>query len=106
MVTAGTAHLLAIITCGARLYQARFSRGPRYRLRGAARLLHVLGAVLSAAALLITVLLFNARLARDQMFVVAGPLAPYEWAGEPWEYPFSPLFLPLAACSRLQAAPP
>ena len=80
---AGTAHLLAVITCGARLYQARFSRGPRYRLRGAARLLHVLGAVLSAAALLITVLLFNARLARDQMFVVAGPLAPYEWAGEP-----------------------
>lgn len=83
LITAGTAHVTAIILCIIRMALARQTKGAeKYRLRGSARLVHCCAATAAAANLLLVLFLLNGRIAADAILVVHGKVAPFEWVGE------------------------
>ncbi len=83
LITAGTAHVTAIILCIIRMALARQTKGAeQYRLRGSARLVHCCAATAAAANLLLVLFLLNGRIAADTILVVHGRVAPFEWVGE------------------------
>jgi len=83
LITAGTAHVTAIILCIIRMALARQTKGAeKYRLRGSARLVHCCAATAAAANLLLVLFLLNGRIAADTILVVHGRVAPFEWVGE------------------------
>ena len=83
MLTAGTAHVTAIVLCITRIALARQSKGvQKYKLLGAARLLHCCAAIAAAANLLLVLFELNGRIAADTILVVHGKVAPFEWVGE------------------------
>jgi len=88
LITAGTAHVTAIILCVIRIALARQTKGAeKYRLRGSARLVHCCAATAAAANLLLVLFLLNGRIAADTILVVHGKVAPFEWVGESTQMP-------------------
>lgn len=82
-LSAGTAHVLAIILCVTRMGLANRSKGvEKFRLSGSARAVHCLAAIAAAANLLLVLFLLNGRIAADTILVVHGKLAPFEWVGK------------------------
>lgn len=78
----GAADATAVLFAALALHRFLWDPRPnKYRLGGGSRFRASLAAALAGALLLVLVVQLNARIAANAEPLVAGPAAPFEWAG-------------------------